>query len=371
MQLKQALQAVQQVLQPEIEQVFKDYQPRVNPIDPWAVQVLARLQEYCQRPGKGVRPLLVAMGAALAQQIPLAEAWQQPDVRRAMVITQLKHKRILMVDDMSDQDEMRNGKPSFHVLWEHDLAQQAAYQAISQEKRRHLARSYTEVAGMWLDSISFWLLRDSAFSDQQRVELLEIMQEHVYDKTPAGWYIIFDQSVEPLTAQTSEARLIHGLELVSGEYTFISPLRMGASLQKAENAFALDATLRYYGEPAGILFQITDDIIGAFGDPAVTGKPVGGDFREGKKTVLVQHAYRQGTPKQQQFLQSMIGKETLSETEVAKVQKLIRQTGALEYAQQAAQQYADQALAALEDLPDSAEKRLLAEIITFLLHRQK
>jgi len=370
MRLASVLEETHQMIHEDIREIFTDYQQRVEPIDEWSQQVISRIEEYCLRPGKAVRPLLVAVGAALSQGKALAEVLEQPDVRRAMAIVELKHKRIIMADDVSDRDEMRNGKPSMHVGWYHDLDQIPDYHNLGFEKLHHVARSYTEVAGLWLQSISNWLLADAAFSDWQRCALLEVFEAHTYDRTATGWYVIFDQSFEKLTDETSEERLLKGLELVSGEYTFVGPLRIGLSLQK-ETDQVLDQSLRQYGQAAGILFQITDDIIGAFGDPAVTGKPVGGDFREGKKTLLVQHAYRQGSAQQRQQLQTLIGKDSLSEDEVAQVQQILRDTDALAYAQHRAQEYASQAQAAIAEIKSSAERDMLLELVAYILKRQK
>lgn len=373
MELREALTQVQAVLQPQIADFFTQYRQRATAIDTLSEEVLDRLAEYCLRPGKAVRPLLVATGAALAQEIPLEEAWQQPAVKQAMLMVQLKHKRILMIDDISDQDTLRNGLPAFHVGWEQDLQAHANYQRLSASKRTHLARSFTEVAGMWLDSQTFWLLTSPVFTDKHRLALLEIMQEHVYDKTSAGWYVIFDQSFEELGVQTSEERLLRGLELVSGEYTFINPLRVGAMLGNLSSQVTpdLDVIIRQYGQAAGILFQITDDIIGAFGDPAVTGKPVGGDFREGKKTLLVQHAYRQANDQDKEFLRQAIGQENLTESDIKRVQAIMTTTNSLAYARQRAQEYATQASTALAPLSESAEKALLISLVEYVVTREK
>jgi geranylgeranyl diphosphate synthase type I len=367
--LSQALTDVQAVLQPDIKKFFTEYRARSEVIDEWSVFVLDRIEEYCLRPGKAVRPLLVAVGAALSRQISLQEAWQDPAVRQAMLIVQLKHKRIIMIDDISDQDEMRNGKPAFHVFWRQDLAQLPSYQRLSPAKLTHISRSYTEVAGMWLDSQSFWALGSPVFTEVQRINLLNILQEHTYDKTAAGWYIIFDQSFEAISDEMSEERLIKGLELVSGEYTFVGPLRFGAALSNPSKE--LETTLRGFGQAAGILFQITDDVIGAFGDPKVTGKPVGGDFREGKKTLLVQYAYRRGSKQQKKKLKQLIGKEDITQEEVFQVQEIMEQTGAREYALEQASAYAQQALESIQALPEAAEKQLLTELVQFIQQREK
>ena len=73
-------------------------------------------------------------------------------------------------------------------------------------------------------------------------------------------------------------------------YTVERPLHLGAALAGADDA--LVAALRTYGTDIGIAFQLRDDLLGVFGDPAVTGKPSGDDLREGKRTVLIAEALR-------------------------------------------------------------------------------
>lgn len=177
MHLPAALQQTQEIITQQKTSFFRSYRERIAPIDEWSLFVLDRLEEYCLRPGKAVRPLLVALGSALSQSKSIEEVLIQPDVLLAMLIVELKHKRIIMADDVSDRDETRNGKPSMHVKWYQDLDEQLAYHALGKEKLTHVARSYTEVAGLWLQSISNWLLADPAFSDKQRCNLLEVFQD--------------------------------------------------------------------------------------------------------------------------------------------------------------------------------------------------
>jgi geranylgeranyl diphosphate synthase type I len=81
----------------------------------------------------------------------------------------------------------------------------------------------------------------------------------------------------------AEVELIHTLKTAS--YTVRGPLLLGARLAGAdeETCRALDA----FSRPIGVAFQLRDDLLGTFGDPARTGKPSGGDIREGKRTGLI------------------------------------------------------------------------------------
>ena len=68
-------------------------------------------------------------------------------------------------------------------------------------------------------------------------------------------------------------------------YTVERPLQLGAALAGAPPDTV--AALRSYGADIGVAFQLRDDLLGVYGDPAVTGKPAGDDLVEGKRTLLL------------------------------------------------------------------------------------
>lgn len=369
MSLSASLQQIQQLVNQDITDFFDSYRPRLETIDPWSTAVHQRLAQYCQRPGKRVRALLVALGASLAQQKSLAQVVKDKKVRQLMLLVELKHARLLITDDVGDRDEQRRGLPAFHIQWQQDLQENPIYAKLDSAQIEHLARSYTEIAAAILDHYATWILTRADFTASQLKQIIDIVQEHIYDKTTTGWYVIFDQNVEPLSGQTSEGKLLRGLELVSGEYTFVGPLRLGASLGKPNGQ--LDSILRQYGQAAGILFQIQDDILGTFGNSAKTGKPVGNDLREGKKTLLVQHAYRQAKTDDKKILSQLLGKPHLTVAEVEKLQAIITKYGGLQYAQQKNQQLAQQAQESLSNLPKSEVQDTLSELIAYIAQREK
>lgn len=115
----------------------------------------------------------------------------------------------------------------------------------------------------------------------------------------------------------------------SAKYTVERPLHLGAFAADEAVGARLSAMLTAYGVPLGEAFQLRDDILGAFGESSVTGKPVGGDFREGKPTPLLAHAYKTATPAQRAIL-DLVGDPQLDEAAIAAIQQVIVDTGALE-----------------------------------------
>ncbi len=147
----------------------------------------------------------------------------------------------------------------------------------------------------------------------------------------------------------------------SGKYTIERPLHLGAALASPERFDALEPVLSAYGLPLGDAFQMRDDVMGAFGDSATTGKPVGGDLREGKPTPLLARALAAATPAQREILDG-VGRAGLSDVEVSEIQQVIIDTGALDDLERTIVSRTDEAVAAIEqaDLDEHAADELIA-----------
>src|SRR6185436_14279074 len=105
----------------------------------------------------------------------------------------------------------------------------------------------------------------------------------------------------------------------SGKYTIERPLHLGAAL--AGRLDDLRAPLTAYGDPLGEACQLRDDVLGSFGDSAVTGKPVGDDLREGKPTPMLAIAVEQvGADPAAIALLDRVGAPDLTSDEVAALQ---------------------------------------------------
>ena len=135
----------------------------------------------------------------------------------------------------------------------------------------------------------------------------------------------------------------------SGKYTIERPLHLGAVLAAPARGCALLAGLSGYGLPLGDAFQMRDDVMGAFGDESITGKPVGGDLREGKPTPLLARAVAAATPSQLAVL-DRVGAPDLDDSEVADIQQAIIDSGALAALEQHISALTAEAVAALDEI---------------------
>ncbi len=258
--------------------------------------------------GKRLRPAFCHWGFIGAGGDP-----EDPMVVNAGAAFELMHAFALFHDDVMDDAATRRGAPTTHTVFE----QQHRDGAWGGESRR-----FGEGVAILVGDLAF------VYADQLLV-----------GASPEAWAIWNELRVELNIGQVldilggvrNERRRFKTERICrykSGKYTIERPLHLGAVLAAPQRADVLLPALSAYGLPLGDAFQMRDDVMGAFGDPAVTGKPVGGDLREGKPTPLMARAVDAATPAQRAVL-ALVGRPGLTDDEVASVQAVIVETGAL------------------------------------------
>lgn len=124
-----------------------------------------------------------------------------------------------------------------------------------------------------------------------------------------------------------EARAREVIVAKSARYSVELPLVLGAALAGA-GARAREG-MHGFGAPLGEAFQLRDDVLGVFGDPGVTGKPASDDLREGKRTFLVAAALEAADPEARRELAARLGDRDLDADGVARLRRIITDSGAL------------------------------------------
>jgi geranylgeranyl diphosphate synthase type I len=156
----------------------------------------------------------------------------------------------------------------------------------------------------------------------------------------------------------------------TAKYTVERPLHLGAALGAPERFAQLAGPLSAVGLPLGEAFQLRDDLLGVFGDPEVTGKPVGDDLREGKLTLLATLAWARATGPEARLLQTRFGAPDLSPAEVVELRAAIEATGARQEVEETIDRLADQAAVALAALSLRPEAReALGQLAAFVTGR--
>ncbi|MBV8950977.1 MAG: polyprenyl synthetase family protein, partial [Actinobacteria bacterium] len=155
----------------------------------------------------------------------------------------------------------------------------------------------------------------------------------------------------------------------SGKYTVERPLHLGAAL--AGRFESLATPLSDFGLPLGEAFQLRDDVLGVFGDPVRTGKPVGDDLREGKLTPLVAAAAAKAHGAQARVL-ARLGDTALDDADVVALQQILIETGARAEVEASIERLVADALDALTRLPVTPDaQRALEELALFAAWRDR
>jgi geranylgeranyl diphosphate synthase type I len=163
----------------------------------------------------------------------------------------------------------------------------------------------------------------------------------------AGQYADMRLAAQPVDSlPDQEADIVAMMRSKTASYTAEFPLALGAACAGA-GADAI-AAIRGVGVPIGIAFQLRDDVLGLTGSPQVTGKPAGDDVREGKRTVLMVHAWTHADQNARRVIAASFAEPDASDAAVAEAVAAITATGAVAAVEAMIEAYAEQARSALE-----------------------
>ena len=254
---------------------------------------------------------------------------------------ELMHAFALFHDDVMDEAASRRGTPTTHTVF----ANAHAAAGWAGESRR-----FGEGVAILVGDLAF-VMADQLLIDAPRDAW--VIWNELRTELNIGQLLDIVGSVQGDRRLDKAERICR---YKSGKYTVERPLHLGAVLAAPDRAEELLPALSAYGLPLGDAFQMRDDVMGAFGDEAVTGKPVGGDLREGKPTPLLARAVLASTPAQRAVLDE-VGSPNLDDADIERMQQVIVDTGALAALEKQIAALTDEAIAAIEVAPISASSR--------------
>jgi geranylgeranyl diphosphate synthase type I len=271
-----------------------------------------------------------------------------PGIFTAAASLELLQASALVHDDVMDKSDLRRGMPSAH----------RRFQAMHEKSGWYgSAEQFGEGAAILLGNLLLiWsgeMWRASGLP-RESLEAAQPVHDHMRSELMCGQYL--DLLEQANGENTFESALRVAL-FKSGKYSVEQPLRLGLTLAGRELAPWMDELCTGYGRRVGIAFQLRDDILGVFGDPAQTGKPAGDDLREGKRTMLVARTLAAASPSDAETVRQLLGDPELDEAGVATLREIIDGTGALQECEDLIGDYLGQALAALETAPVTPESR--------------
>nr|WP_299346131.1 polyprenyl synthetase family protein [Allomuricauda sp.] len=296
------------------------------------VALFNRITYYIvNRKGKQMRPMFVFLTAKLLNDGEINDR-----TYCGASIIELIHTASLVHDDVVDDSYKRRGFFSINALWKNKIAV--------------LVGDFLFSRGVLvaLENENYDLLHiiSNAVRDMSEGELLQIEKARLLDITEEVYYDIIRQKTATLIAACCS---------------------MGAcSVQPGTEHVE---TFRKFGELCGMAFQIKDDLFD-YGEEKI-GKPTGIDIKEQKMTLPLIYALNHSDSSQKRWLINSIKNHNKNKKRVKEVITFVKEKGGLEYAVAKMLEFKDQALALLDNYPDSEYKSALTLMVNYVVDRKK
>ena len=326
------------------------------------VDVLIEATRRAVSGGKRLRALLCVAGWEVAGTADTLE----PTIVKAAAALELFQAAALVHDDLMDASDTRRGDHSAHRWFE---TQHPAGLATDRVRVTEFGASSAVLLGDLLLTLSSTTLHAAI--------------EHLPNKASAAGNLLYSQmSAEVAWGQYLDLYAAHApwddaqvldrafrvIQAKTARYSVELPLVLGAQLAQATPATL--TWLAAIGQHVGTAFQLRDDVLGVFGDPAVTGKPAGDDLREGKRTVLVAFAAQDASASDRTYLVDNLGRRDLTAEQIDRMSGILRTTGALARVEQLIADESAQAFALLEAPPTAmAHTTRLRGLMTAAIQR--
>lgn len=279
--------------------------------------------------GKRLRPsmLLLAAQAAGGEAQALAPA---------AVSIELVHNFTLIHDDIMDNADVRRGRPAVHKIW---------------------GQSGAILAGDTLYSKAFQVLGMTAASPERILAAMNMLSRTCTAICEGQWLDMEFESRERVTEQEYMEMIEKKTGVLYGASAGMGAILVGAS---PEVVGAMDE----FGRLTGIGFQLQDDVIDLMTPERVSGKRQGGDLIEGKKTLIMIHAFANDV------VVPVFGRKDASEEEISRSISILQESGSIDYARSRAEEMVVRGKRALDVLPSSPAKETMLELADYMIRRR-
>jgi geranylgeranyl diphosphate synthase type I len=318
---------------------------------------------YLKLGGKSLRPAVLllscaAVGGNEEQAIPAAAG------------IEIYHTWTLVHDDIIDRDTRRRGAPTVHVEFAAKGQEEFGFDA---EEAAHYGTSIGILAGdvqqSWAYMCFHDLYRKHGIEPRLALELVGELATRVQLILVEGETLDIQYARRDLL-EVNEEQVVQMLWKKTGVlYEFAG--KAGATIGLGKPDAPLIDEIAAFCSKAGTAFQLQDDLLGVIGDERQTGKAVGADIREGKKTVIVLKALQNASDAQKAELLGILGRHDATADQVLRGIELLRELGGVDYTAALANRYIEEAYAHLAAVPDSSYKTLLRQWAEYVIGRQR
>ena len=315
-------------IQAPIASEMIDFEEKFRSFMKSKVFLLDKIMSYIvKRKGKQMRPMFVFLTAGACGQIT-------DRTYRGASLIELLHTATLVHDDVVDDSNFRRGFFSINALWKNKIAV--------------LVGDYLLSRGLLLsvDHEDFDLLKivSEAVREMSEGELLQMAKARNLDITEEIYYDVIRQKTASLIASCCA----------------VGAASSGASLQTIQK-------MKEFGLNVGMAFQIKDDLFD-YGTSEI-GKPLGIDIKEKKMTLPLIYALSKASNGDRRRIKSIVKSNRQTNKKVQEVIDYVKQSGGIEYAKEVMQGYYQKSREVLLDLPETAYRQSLLDLVQFTIER--
>lgn len=322
-----------------------------------SVKVVDAYVQVLGRGGKRIRGALTMLGYEMCGGVNVAM------ITEAACAIEMTHAYILVLDDIMDKSVMRRGGPSAHML----LSDYHANQGLLGDGY-HFGEAAAINAALIGCHYAQKIVTQLDAEANNKLKALALLNEALVVTGHGQINDIYNEVTSHVDAQAVD----QVLEWKTAHYTFLNPLQFGMALAGASDEEI--ASVYDYCMHAGRAFQITDDILGTFGNEQDAGKSPMDDIREGKRTVLSVVALERASSTDKNFLMHMLGNENLTQVEFLRCKEIFTDSGALVVAKEQAENHvrlAQESLKSSKNTISAEGIEYLQELVMSLLGRHQ
>ncbi len=319
-----SLESIKQPVDPDFAEVDRVIRSRLAS----DVVLVNQVAEYIVAGGgKRLRPLVVLIAAR-------ACGYTGTRHTEAAAIIEFIHTATLLHDDVVDGSDLRRGRETANTVWGNEASVLVGDYLYSRAFQMMVALGQPRIMGVMAD----------ATNKIAEGEVLQLMNAHDPETTEERYFEVIYRK----TARLFEAG------------TQVAAILAGASAET-------EAAMLRYGKHLGTAFQLVDDALDYQATASELGKNIGDDLAEGKPTLPLIYALKNGTSEQQELIRTAIKYGGLAQLD--RITAAIESTGGLAYTARLARRESDLAIESLAGLPESVHKQALRELADFAVNR--
>ena len=320
---------VKQITAP-IEQELKDFEAYFRNSMKSDVALLDKVTHYIvKRKGKQMRPMFVFLSAKMLGEV-------NQSTFDAATLVELLHTATIVHDDVVDDASERRGFFSVNALWKNKIAVLVGDYMLSRILLISIEKNNTDLLGV----IS------RAVREMSEGELLQIDKARKLDITEEVYFDVIKKKTASLISSCCEA----------------GALSVGASENRDR--------MKMFGEYVGMAFQIKDDIFD-YGSSTKIGKPTGNDIRENKMTLPIIYALNHVEEDKKRKLMDILKNHNDNSKKINEAIEIVINAGGIQYAEKIMLDFANKALALIQDLPETEAKKSIEALVDYTMKREK